>query len=547
MRVLIVDDESINRFLLVHMLEEQGFLEIYEARSGHEALVLYEKVHPDLILLDVVMPDMDGFEVARRVKTGKDDVYLPIIFITSLEEGETLVRCLDVGGDDFVSKPFDKTILLAKLRAHLRTRQLSKNLNEQNQQLTYFRNNVEREREIIEHIFSKAIVNKPAATKFFDFVNLPADEFSGDVFLCESSPNGGLYFLMGDFTGHGLASAIGALPVTRAFQAMASKGLSVSEIASTLNKTLEPLLPIHMFFAAAIVEISVSGKRFSVWNGGMPDLLLQAPDGRLLKRFKSQHMALGILSNSEFEEQDEVFEAEIGARIICYTDGLIELHNSDGEMFGEEGLERLFIGNPKITVDDLLSEMQAFAEDAIPHDDVTVAMFRCQSLLELKRDKALSPLPFTLESMLTPDLLRQGDSIQYFVELVCSQLGLAWVRSDLFTILTEMYSNALEHGVLQIPSSIKSTPEGFMEYYTLRGERLTNLSDGFVRIHATYDPSGKTLTLSVTDSGKGFDVDALKPSTDEFSYGRGHTLLEELADKVTFLDGGKTTQVSIKV
>lgn len=201
MRILVVDDESLNRFLLVHMLEEEGFHDVYEARSGHEAILLADKIKPDIVLLDVLMPGIDGFEVATKLKSKSDDVYLPIIFITSLDDQATVVKCLEVGGDDFAPKPFDKTILMAKVKAHARTRELSKSINTQNQELMYFRHTVEREHEIIEHIFSKAIVNNPKVTPFFDYRLFPAEEFSGDVFLCEASPNGGLYFLIGDFTG----------------------------------------------------------------------------------------------------------------------------------------------------------------------------------------------------------------------------------------------------------------------------------------------------------------------------------------------------------
>ena len=543
MRVLVVDDESINRCLLVHMLEEEGYRDIYEARSGHEALLLAEKIKPDLVLLDVVMPGMDGLEVASRLKTSNDVVYLPIIFITSLDEKDTVVRCLDVGGDDFVSKPFDKTVLLAKVKAHLRTRELSTNINAQNQELTYFRHTVEREHEIIEHIFSKAIINNPAVTPFFDYRNIPATEFSGDVFLCESSPNGGLYFLIGDFTGHGLASAIGALPVTRAFQAMASKGLSVSEIASTLNKTLEGLLPIHMFFAAAIVEVNENGRRFNVWNGGMPDLLLQGPRGNLEKRFSSQHMALGILDDREFEDEDEVFEAMAGSRLLAYSDGLIELTNEDGEMFGESGLEDLFIGNPDISVADLIEHMRGFMGEMDAHDDVTLTLYQCQDLSSLRKENTVTPLPFRVSVDLDPELLRAGASIQYFIDLICSQLGLSWIRSDLFTILTELYSNALEHGVLDISSSLKRTSEGFIEYYTLRAERLEQLSDGFVNFEASFNPLQRRLCLLVSDSGKGFDVNELPIPDPEQSFGRGISMLRSLCESVEYLAGGTTAKV----
>ena len=547
MRILVVDDESLNRFLLVHMLEEEGFHDVYEARGGHEAILLAEKIKPDLVLLDVIMPDIDGFKVATELKTANDDVYLPIIFITSLDDQATVVKCLSVGGDDFASKPFDKTILMAKVKAHARTRELSQKINKQNKELMYFQHTVEREHEIIEHIFSKAIVNNPKAAEFFDYRLFPAAEFSGDVFLCEASPNGGLYFLIGDFTGHGLASAIGALPVTRAFQAMSKKGLSVPEIAATLNRILESLLPVNMFFAAAIVEVGENGCRFNVWNGGMPNLIMQDANGQLLKHFKSQHMALGILEVDEFEDEAEVFEAHIGARLLGFTDGLIELTNEQGEMFGDEGIENWFIGNPEITVEELLQPMREFTGGSEPHDDITLTIYTCADLSSLKRDNPVTPIPFEVSVMLGPDELRQGESVQHFIDLICSQLGLSWVRSDLFTILTELYSNALEHGVLGIDSSIKTCSEGFIKYYTLRAARLAELESGHIRLVSNFCPNNRLLTMSVCDSGLGFDAHNLPEVDNDNAYGRGISMLKELCDSLEFTEEGTKATVQISL
>ncbi|MBT0587546.1 ATP-binding SpoIIE family protein phosphatase [Alteromonas oceanisediminis] len=547
MRILIVDDESINRFLLVHMLEEDGLLDVYEARSGHEAIVLASKIQPDIVLLDVVMPDLSGFDVARELKNTNDNVYLPIIFITSLDDEETIAKCLDVGGDDFVSKPFNKTVLLAKVRAHARTRELSKKAELQNKELTYFRHSIEREHEIIEHIFSQAIVNNPLVTRYFDYRLFPAAEFSGDVFLCEASPNGGLYFLIGDFTGHGLASAIGALPVTKAFQAMATKGLSVSEIASTLNTTLESLLPINMFFAAAIVEVSENGCRLNVWNGGMPNLLLQSPTGELVTKFGSQHMALGILQADEFDDKDEVYSTEPGSRLLAFTDGLIEITNAEGEMFGEEGIERWFVGNPSVSVEELMAPLKQFLGGNEPHDDITLTMFTCQALTSLRRNQPVTALPFSVSATLHHNELKQGEGVQHFIELICSQRGLSWIRSDLFTILTELYSNALEHGVLGMDSSMKRTSEGFMAYYEQREQNLADLQSGYIELRAEFDVGERLLTVHVTDSGEGFDSLALEKVPSDETYGRGISMLRELCETLTFIDNGRHAVARIPV
>ena len=97
MRILIVDDEPVNRFLLSHMLEENGFTDCHEAEDGEQGLAMAEELVPDIVLLDVVMPGMSGHEVAPKLKALQTDIYLPIIFITALDDEESLVKCLSVG------------------------------------------------------------------------------------------------------------------------------------------------------------------------------------------------------------------------------------------------------------------------------------------------------------------------------------------------------------------------------------------------------------------------------------------------------------------
>ena len=124
MKVLVVDDQELNRTLLQFLLEEDGY-EVSIATNGREAIECFDEVSPDLVLLDVVMPVMDGFATAPIIKKKAGELYLPIIFITALDDQASLKRCLEVGGDDFLNKPFDKVILSAKIRAHARIRALS--------------------------------------------------------------------------------------------------------------------------------------------------------------------------------------------------------------------------------------------------------------------------------------------------------------------------------------------------------------------------------------------------------------------------------------
>lgn len=546
MRILIVDDESINRFLLRHMLEEQGFTDCLEAQSGEEALAIAQASPPDLVLLDVIMPGLTGYEVAPKLKSLDSECYLPIIFITSLDDKESLARCLDVGGDDFVSKPYDRVILAAKITAHNRTRELSKRIQQQNSELLFYQQAVAREHSIVEHIFANAIVNNKDVEKLFDVHLSPASDFNGDLFLCEASPSGGCYFILGDFTGHGLASAIGALPVTQTFTHMTRKGVSVGEIAIELNRELLSLLPTEMFFVAAIVEIDASGTRFTVWNGGMPAVIISSPAGQLRYRFVSQHMALGILDDRDFENICEVYTADEGDRLFAYTDGLMELADENGDMLEESGVEEWFASLPNINTATMYDRALAVLNGRPAHDDISLVMYDCRPLPKLLDDEAAISLPFKISVALDSDTLKRENAIEQILDVLNSQKGVERIRAELFTIVTEMFNNALEHGLLKLDSSLKQTDDGFIHYYMHREQGLQNLTSGEIIVDASYNPNTEQLTIAVTDSGEGFDPASIVKN-DDYNFGRGIDLLQNLCDEVTFSNGGKTTQIKIGI
>jgi DNA-binding NarL/FixJ family response regulator len=118
--VLVVDDTPDALRFLTSTLEDAG-MNVLIAINGRAALDLLQRVTPDLILMDAVMPQLDGFETTRQIKANPAFQHLPIIFMTGLTETEHVVRALDAGGIDFVSKPFELDELLARIRVHLAT------------------------------------------------------------------------------------------------------------------------------------------------------------------------------------------------------------------------------------------------------------------------------------------------------------------------------------------------------------------------------------------------------------------------------------------
>ncbi|MEN3185011.1 MAG: response regulator [Atribacterota bacterium] len=127
-RILCVDDEPSNLVLLEALLVPQGY-EIVKVESGREALFRLNEEHFDVVLLDVMMSEMDGFEVCRKIKEDKSLRNIPVVMITSLTAKEERIRAIEAGAEDFLSKPFDKAEVLARIKMLLRVKALNDQLN----------------------------------------------------------------------------------------------------------------------------------------------------------------------------------------------------------------------------------------------------------------------------------------------------------------------------------------------------------------------------------------------------------------------------------
>ncbi len=184
--------------------------------------------------------------------------------------------------------------------------------------------------------------------------------FNGDVVLEAPSPDGGVYVLVGDFTGHGLAAAVGTLPVSEIFFRLASEQASVADFACEMNRSLVELLPGNMFCCAAIVYVDPTGQDLSLWMGGMNDVLCVSADGKRVRELPSQHMALGILSEGDFDKAAQNIRLELGERVFMYSDGVYEAENQAGEQFGSEGIKRVITRSSDDCVTRLVEAVHAF-------------------------------------------------------------------------------------------------------------------------------------------------------------------------------------------
>lgn len=552
MKILIVDDQKSNRELLRWILEDSGNI-CDEAVNGADAVDRFSEFEPDIVLMDVMMPVMDGHEATRLIKQKAGANYIPVIFLTAMSDDQALIKCLDAGGDDFLSKPIDEVVLQAKIKAHSRTQELNHQIKAKNDELTYLHNRLQHEHQMGEHVLSNAmtgnLLNAPSIKHFLS----PMSMFNGDIFLVTPKPSGGLYILLGDFTGHGLAASIGAIPVSQVFFAMTKKNFPISDIASSLNSTLMRFLPDTMFCAATVLEINQAGTQAVVWAGGLPDAYLVNPEGGIVRTIESQNMPLGALEEDEFDSEIQLIQLELGQRIVMYTDGIIEGVNDRGEMYGVERLECMLnkSGLPSL-VDALVDDFHDFKRGTEQGDDISIVEITSQLLPDFvsKEERSnLIPIPWKIDvTFRKREFVHIVDPIKQLIGMLPRNSIFLQHKDILHTILKELYSNALEHGILGLSSEIKMQEDGFRKYYGKREENLSNMTENHrIRVRMSYDPGvdEKVLKIIFEDSGSGFDFEKVLSATagEENNYGRGLTLVQALSHTLTVTDQGRCVEV----
>jgi len=547
MKVLVVDDHTYNRDLLGFILDDHEY-EYLEAKNGSEAVEMVA-AHDDIeiVLMDVNMPIMDGYDATRLIKSANPDRYIPIVFVTALDDEETLAKCLSVGGDDFVPKPINENVLVAKVKAHQRTAHFYKELQETNKRLSYHRKLMDREHSIVEHVFRNSMKRVTSDCANVCFHVSPMSMFNGDLVLVARSPSGGVYLLLGDFTGHGLSAAIGCLPVSDIFYAMTQKQASISAIAAEINTRLQELLPSNMFFCAAIIEMSAAGDRLSYWVGGMNDLLVVGEQGGIEQLIQAQHMPLGVLESHEFDDATEVVSLPLNSRLFIYTDGVIEAQDTSGEMFGEERLHQLFSQQADSYVQRVSEAVDRFHADGEQTDDLSIAELVCAPVVftdaSMGNAKAANEaLPWNISMKLDATELSREGVVARVIKLLISEAKLDSHIDVIFTVISELYNNALDYGVLSLDSNLKKSPEGFEAYYQQRGRALAELVKGEITLN--FKLSGDLLKIRITDSGTGFDYLSVESDddSDELSFGRGMHLVRSFCPSVEYSDGGRTVE-----
>lgn len=342
-RVLVVDDNDDKRFLLRRILDKS--FSVLEADDGASALAIIGEALPDVVLLDVLMPGIDGFEVCRRMKADPRTAEIPVLFVSVLDPDQHVVEGLQLGGEDFISWPVDSTELLARIQARIRSyrplNQLRTVVKEQSRQLQEDRRReaeTEFELEQARRVQQRFVTNVFPHGRALSFGHeyRPTRMVGGDMFDVVAVGENEVAIMMADVSGHGLAAALLTSVAKVLFRTGTEQCHEPAKLLRWLNRQISLYLATGEFLTVFLGLWNADSHVFSYAGAGHPPALLIAPGNRSVERLNVSPGIVGIVPDAEFSAASVTLSA--GHRIVCYTDGITEAMNARFMLFGEEGL-----------------------------------------------------------------------------------------------------------------------------------------------------------------------------------------------------------------
>jgi hypothetical protein len=469
--------------------------------------------------------------------------------VSANDSADFFLQAYASGLDDYAVKPVNVDLLWVKICRAVEVRRLQRVSRQQQAELAYWVAQEQQEQALAGHVLTTLTQRLQQMPSYIQLKTKPSSSFSGDILLQQQGQDGSQYLLLADAMGHGLAAAISLMPVLEVFQSMSQKSLPLSNIVFELNNKLNHQLPADRFVAAIFIRLVPRTAELEVWNGGMPPLLFI--DAAQQKYFKaeSKNMALGILNEQQIDVAVDRFKWAAGNYVVGFTDGLTDADFVDRGQFSVDRVAESWLQHPEIAFgrfEQLIDGLER------PVDDISIFAIHFDQYADLIADgmklNDQKDGRLCLDFKITGSALSQVDAPLKVVQTVSAYGMHQSLNNTLFSVLTELYLNALEHGILKLNSEIKQAEDGFIKYYSLREQRMSSLvSDDSISLVVDWCMNNNSIHLTVTDSGAGFDYQAMnvQRSTDDFYYGRGVNMIYSLCAEVNFKGCGNEVHAVI--
>jgi phosphoserine phosphatase RsbU/P len=373
--ILVVDDNEANRDVLSRRLKRQGH-SVVVAEDGRQALDMMRMQSFDLILLDIMMPEMNGYQVLQALKTDALLRHIPVIMISALDDIESVVKCIELGAEDYLYKPFNPVLLKARVGASLEKKWL------RDQEQSYLQA-VKRELELgrrIQADFLPRTIPQPVGWEIAAVFH-PARDVAGDFYDVFILPEGFVGLVIADVCDKGVGAALFMALIRgliRAFSEQVVAGAldALQAVPMTNNYIARHHhndTSRHMFATLFFGVLDPASGRLTYVNGGHEAPLVVHSEGHVRAYLEATGPAVGFMADSHFSHAQ--VQLEPGDILVSYTDGVTEARNAERLLFTEERLLRLLeqpITSAASVLERVEASVQAYIGDSTPTDDITM-------------------------------------------------------------------------------------------------------------------------------------------------------------------------------
>ena len=400
-KILIVDDNPTNLQILMQVLEAADY-SVLAATGGERALQVAAQGTPDLVLLDVMMPEMDGYEVCRRLKQDPKTQAIPVIFITANDQTEGMIAGFDAGGVDYIAKPFRQEEVRARVQAQLELHWLTRELEEKNAALERTNQELKETHEKLEQMQQQLIdeleeelqtahdmqmslmpTTSPSIQGFtMSGRCLPANHVCGD-FYQYFPRDGRLSVCLADVTGHAMEAAIPVVMFNGILESQMEQGSDLEDLFLRLNRSMyRTRMNSRTFVCFSMGEIDLNSRIMRLANGGCPyPLHFRAATGQVVE-LQVEAYPLGVREKTNYPIIE--VQLEPGDRVVFCSDGAAEAANERDELFSfERMMEAIGEGcrsglAAEVLIDGVIGDVQAFTGEAPQGDDITLVILEVE-------------------------------------------------------------------------------------------------------------------------------------------------------------------------
>jgi sigma-B regulation protein RsbU (phosphoserine phosphatase) len=367
--ILVVDDNPVNLQLIVRTLHGSGH-RILAARSGLAALDIVERTRPDLLLLDITMPEMDGFEVCRALKAKAGTREIAVIFLSARGDVSDKVSGLNLGAVDYLTKPIQAEEVLARVGNHLTRLHLQRELRVSRDRLDQELANAAR----MQRLILPTVMPVHAGVEFAAFYQT-SRHAGGDYYDVLDLGDGRFAIIVADVSGHGAPAAIIMAMIRAVLHTYTGARDDPSAVLNHINRHFEYLWDTSMFATAVYAVVDAAKRTLTVSCAGHPPPLIARGD--TVSEIPVKATMLLLMTDLDAIPCTE-HELRAGDRLVFFTDGITERHGDDDTMYDIDRLKAAIRDagprDPSATVAHVVKDVELFADGHEPDDDQTLLL-----------------------------------------------------------------------------------------------------------------------------------------------------------------------------